>query len=1352
MDLEGGALKFDALITRTDFDRQMKAIEDRILGLYDRTEAESKRLDQAFTKLSATITGAFSLAAITGFVQSMVKTRGEFQQIEVAFTTMLKSKAAADQLMKEAVTLAATTPFGLQDVATGAKQLLAYGTEAKNITSTLTMLGNVAAGVSAPLGDIVYLYGTLQTQGRAYSKDIQQFTGRGIPIIKELAAQFGVAESEVMKLVEAGKVGFPEVQKAFQSMTSSSGIFYNLMQEQSKTLTGQLANLSDAWDMMLNSLGKSNDGILSGSIQLATELVENYQKVLDILGILITTYGAYRAAVFLTTIAQSSAIISLGVYDIATKRLIISETLLNVIRNASIKTQRILNATMLANPYVAATVALTALAGIAYVFYKNMDNAVKAQDEVNKAINEGKASVAAETIKIKDNITALHDRTAALSVKKTAINELRKIMPDYLKGYSDEQILAGNATDAIMKYNQALLDTAVSKALFDQKVKLQLDKMKVENMKIDDEDNGFGLTEILFKNKSFNEYKKDRIDAVNALLKANEEATKAQNEKIAEANKKAEQEPIKQDKKYFEAEVEQIKGRIDSLDRLDKDFASKKANLLSELRVAQAGLSSFDTSDKQATKDFDKAKRYAEMLNKVYDLNSKYNNKTLTDDQQKLQEIRDEYKNLQRDIDEYNKDPKNKKVNPNLKPALEKAIENKQYEIDTENLKSSLDKQKQLYSEYEDYKYTVGKEAADKRFATELDTSFNYIEKLKNERDKILSKGIINLSQPERERVTLFNDEIRSAVNAETKKQDELTKSLISYQEQRLNLKAKYEQDLNALENNAQAKAERKSRFDEDLKDLDDSHIKNLDAYKRLFDGIDQLSEENARKVIANAGNLLDQLIKQGIGSPELHNEIARLLKQSTDALDQRLPGRLVELGSQIDEIANSVSSVDEAFGKVLGTLGNVLNKVGNIKKGMDDFKKFGESKDSLGQLGAGLGILGAGMSIFQSLFKLFDRSAQREAEAKYSRDIQNRQQEASNKLLERQISLIDEAYGTDRILKYDQALKTARESEKKYAADVADNFKITGDLLTDSFLKQINEGADPKKIKGGDFFKRDAFLDKFYKGQFSKIGDISKLTVQELKALAEGGPIDEGTQKLVENLINAKQAAIDLTNKLNAENVGQSLESLADNFISTLTDGVGDFGKSFEDTIRKSILNGFKSKFIQDQLQAFYQQFADLSEGGLTKEEIAALKLEYDKAQAAGEQKLKDLEAISGVKLTDSGSDPSAIKPNTLTASMNQPTAERLEGLWRGQYDLTTQIKTNSIELMDLNRRQLELSEKFGLGFQDQQVILNNMLFRLANIDNNTLRSANNTDRLQNIENTLSSIEKNTGTKTTRD
>lgn len=228
------------------------------------------------------------------FANQVKNARGEFQQYEVAFETMLGSSEKAKSLMADLTKTAAITPFDLSGVTNGAKQLLAYGIASEDVNNKLIQLGDIAAGLSLPLGDLVYLYGTTMTQGRMFTQDLRQFQGRGIPIAKELAKQFGVAESAVGGLVTAGKVTSKEFQAAIESMAGSGGQFGGLMEKQSKTITGQISNIEDATVSMFNEIGQSSEGIINTALEGAASLIENWKTVGATLALVATAFAGFK--------------------------------------------------------------------------------------------------------------------------------------------------------------------------------------------------------------------------------------------------------------------------------------------------------------------------------------------------------------------------------------------------------------------------------------------------------------------------------------------------------------------------------------------------------------------------------------------------------------------------------------------------------------------------------------------------------------------------------------------------------------------------------------------------------------------------------------------------------------------------------------------------------------------------------------------------------------------------------------------------------------------------------------------------------------------------------------------------
>ena len=307
MENLNGALGFKATLDIDNFSVSAQAMENQIRHVSSTTQAEAADMENTllqFAQRGATYLTTFLVGqGFAGVLQSIATTRGQFQQLEIAFETMLGSGTKAQALMNQMVETAAKTPFDLMGVAGGAKQLMAYGLAADKVNDTLVKLGNIASGLSIPLNDIVYLYGTTMVQGRLYTQDVRQFTGRGIPLVRELADMYGVTAEKINEMVTAGKIGFADVEKVLNKLTGAGGQFYNLMAKQSASLTGMISNLEDAWDSMLNEIGKQNQDLFAGAIGMASNLVENYDEIIRILKAVAIGYGSVKAGIVANTLA-----------------------------------------------------------------------------------------------------------------------------------------------------------------------------------------------------------------------------------------------------------------------------------------------------------------------------------------------------------------------------------------------------------------------------------------------------------------------------------------------------------------------------------------------------------------------------------------------------------------------------------------------------------------------------------------------------------------------------------------------------------------------------------------------------------------------------------------------------------------------------------------------------------------------------------------------------------------------------------------------------------------------------------------------------------------------------------------
>lgn len=399
-----------------------------------------KSLTDSLKRTAAEIGG---LVAIKRFGSDVIEATGKMQQLQVALSTILQDKSKADQLIADIVQFAAKTPFNLDDVATGAKQLLAYGSSADNVVNELSMLGDVASGLQIPIGQLIYLYGTLRTQGRAMTVDIRQFAGRGIPIYEELAKVLGVSKDQVGELVKEGKVGFKEVEQAFKNMTSEGGKFANLMESSAGTWPQRLSNIEDTLFQKMNELGNKYKEVFEFGIGTAEDLVESLDDVLSIMGGLIAAYGTYKAALVTAAVAQKAVgfVESIQLIGMYRKEL-----------GLATAAQQAFNLASKSNMYVTLLAALVGIGTAVYMFTKRTNEATVAQEtlnSVNKKTDEEFSKQAATVDRLSG---VLKSETSSLDRKKKALSDLQTIIPSYNASLDEEGRLINNNTEAIKSY------------------------------------------------------------------------------------------------------------------------------------------------------------------------------------------------------------------------------------------------------------------------------------------------------------------------------------------------------------------------------------------------------------------------------------------------------------------------------------------------------------------------------------------------------------------------------------------------------------------------------------------------------------------------------------------------------------------------------------------------------------------------------------------------------------------------------------------------------------------------------------------------------------------------------------
>lgn len=441
LENNGNELGFVINVKLDELKKQLKEYDTRLIQMEKNTEKATDNMSGMFDKLGKLVGAYMSAGMIKSFVQQIINVRGQFQQLEIAFSTMLGSQEKANALMKELTETAAKTPFDMTSIAQGAKQLLAYGTASEEVNDTLVRLGNIASGLSIPLNDLVNLYGTTQVQGRVFTQDIRQFLGRGIPIVKELAKQFGVAESEVGDLVSKGEVGFEHIRKALEAMTDQGGMFFNLMEKQSASLAGQVSNLEDAFTNMLNEIGRDWQDTLSSGISAVSVLVENYRMIGAVVISMAEAYGIAKTALIINNSLEAKA-------------LVIGQKALTLTKLRT-KAELALQAVMKMNPYVLLGAGIATAVLAIYNYGKATDEASEAQKRLSKELETSDKRIEDNQKKVADSISVIRDKTKSIYEQIDAYKELQKQEGSF-KGVSMEEIQSMSTEDIEKKtkYNE----------------------------------------------------------------------------------------------------------------------------------------------------------------------------------------------------------------------------------------------------------------------------------------------------------------------------------------------------------------------------------------------------------------------------------------------------------------------------------------------------------------------------------------------------------------------------------------------------------------------------------------------------------------------------------------------------------------------------------------------------------------------------------------------------------------------------------------------------------------------------------------------------------------------------------
>ena len=990
MNTSDGTMDFEARLRLDNLERDLNKMQRLFNESMQSSQRETNKLQQSIDTLAKGALAFFTFSQAKAFVNQVIEVRSQFQQLEISFGTMLKSKEKANELMAQLTDLAAKTPFGLEEVSEGAKKLLAFQVPAQEVTETLRRMGDVASGLGVPMWQLIHVYGQVKAQGKLVTNDLYQFMNAGIPIIAELSKVVGKSETEIKDMVSAGKIGFTEIQAVIKNMTNEGGLFYNLMAEQSKSLGGQISNLKDNFDQMLNEIGKASEGIVSGAIKGVSFLVENYETIGKLIAGLIVSYGTYRAALIATAAVQQ-------IVAARTAGMTVAEmahyTWLVLVEKA----QKLLNLTMLANPYALAAAALVGLAAALWSLKESTDANAEATERHNQLRKEQADAIDEEKNRISNLISTIQDETKSWNERNKAFLALRNSTDGVLNKYSTlnqmlremSQVLKDingryetmnekMSRDAVKKTNDLIKSKEEQIKKLEEEIKrtASSDRRTALRMDIANIRKGIEQDELLKQKQKREVIKNDVSNYESALSGKSLEQIQAEKKLIIEA---------------YNLRKKQAKDSIanHSIAKIDSNnpYLKYDWNELGMFNEATERQIKLKQQEKIQTTDFiAKKEEILALQNKINKAESKNKNSRSVDNKDlsdleakktKLKGLIDEYKQgTGIDLSQKNT-PKTKATKPEL-PTF-----------DTE--KAQRDHNRQIQDDLfarEEARIKIMQDGADKRLAIiqlEYDkqeeeirrrsedqlAAFIETEKQKAEAQGKWKKGKdfdTNTEAINAEKARLAeNEKTLLADNAEYQRmqQEQVYKDLLekyqTYTDQRKAIEEKYNADIVALQAKLGADAPQvKKAQDEkarELKKLDILYKKEGTAIAKLFDNLRKKTVKEIRQTITDAEAEIDELAKvlnmDDNANVEFITNLKQQLEQARDTADKS-DTVFSKLGTNIKNLFKAKPNTAEWQESFNGMLSSVQSITGQFGQLGQEFERLGQStgNSSLEKLG----------------------------------------------------------------------------------------------------------------------------------------------------------------------------------------------------------------------------------------------------------------------------------------------------------------------------------------------------------------------------------------------------------------
>lgn len=938
-------LKFDITGDNGNMLSALEGVQNGVKQTQKVVEQSGSGIEEMFGKMQSAATAVVGAFSAQQFASKVLSVRGEFQQLEVAFSTMLGSASEANALMDQLVKTAATTPFDLQGVANGAKQLLAYGIEADKVNETIVRLGDIAAGLSIPLGDLVYLYGTTMVQGRMFTQDLRQFQGRGVPIAEELAKQFGVAKEKVGELVTAGKVGSEEFTKAIASMTSEGGKFAGLMEKQSHTISGQISNIEDAIGNMFNEIGKQNEGLINTGLKGVSYLVEHWESIGKVVLEVAIAYGTYKAALLAVYAAHKAQ----AIFQTVSAFFSLAKSI-HTAKDAMI----LFNMTSKANPIGLIVSVIASATAAFYLFGREVSAAKKAQEGLNKIKEEANAKLADEKNKIELLLSVAKDETRSIEDRRKAVQKLNEIIPNYnaqLDATTKKYIENKSALDGYLESLVHKYEIEGAKELIG-KLGKQIAEITVQRAKLSkDVSDAEAFASKVVGNGGF---RTAPTQAETSFVTANVSRAKGALAKAEEQlNNLKEQQKIITD--TYRKDLEN-----DALGNTSSNNAKKSEQSIKEQKKAlQAELDALSYEEAVGKKGIELRKQIRELEKKEKVYSSSYGTKKEKGKDSKTK-LADEKTDRLKAIKEYEESvlERQKEAELNIR---QQNIELKKdgYEKEKEQINLNYDR---LIAENEKRRKDMLKDLGEKKVnewlnknpkATKTETE-NYRNSLKLDESSLTSKQQEQLQEYDK-----FAREQK--LKAEVDLQNKLLDEFQNFEVRRTKTNEEYDRKRKDLESlpagteereNAILELERKRK--ESIKSINDEEVSKMrqtsSLFIELFEDAGEKSSREIDNIIERTEALLSYLKKTS--SEDISPKFGFTAEQLKSLKDS--PEKIQEITKQLNSLKN-VALTNNPFKQLAHDIKALFSKEDKSKGLEEKLKKIGKSASASAELVGGM-------------------------------------------------------------------------------------------------------------------------------------------------------------------------------------------------------------------------------------------------------------------------------------------------------------------------------------------------------------------------------------------------------------